>query len=260
VESIDIWGFDNGQRFVCYAGIGIDAEIISFIDRHRGAMPGWKEARRFMLRLLYGAAAARYAACRIIKRKRKQGNIDFYIKGDFVKSVNCARTEAIIITSLDRYAGGGHLSEKACRNDGIFEVYRFAGLSSYIRFLVKSRVGGRFMPEPEFSADRAVFSADSTMNLQMDGEPYTISPFPGTCAISLQRAIPVLIPPHDLAARERIRRKIPGQQEVKAEVSPIMPGAASGSRSSQCLSIPTDTDFRKQVIKPIDYDTDKNQI
>lgn len=230
VESIDIWGFNNGPRFVCYAGIGIDADIISFIDRYRGSIPGsaqWKNWRRFMIRLLYCAATFKYTAYNLIKRKKRKGCIEFYLKGDLVKSIEHERAEGIIITSLDSYAGGGHLWGKACRHDGVFEVYRFTHLSSYIKFLLKSRMGDRFRPEPELRADRAVFLSMPALQVQIDGEPYTISPAGRISTISLQRAIPVLIPPHDLMAREKIRRKSMSKQEVKAEMSPMMPGTAA---------------------------------
>lgn len=239
VESIDIWGFDNGPRFLCYAGIGIDAEIISFIDRYRGGIPDstkWRAGRRLVIRLLYCAAAVKYAASGLAKRKKQEGRIEFYLKGDLVKSVDCKRTEGLIITSLDRYAGGGHLSETACRNDGIFEVYRFPSLNSYMKFLIKSRMGGRFKPEPELKADRADFSSVSALPVQVDGEPYIISHARRISTISLQRAIPVFIPPPDLAAREKVRRKSLEKQGVKARISPMMPGAATGSHMERPAS------------------------
>ncbi len=229
VESLDVWGFDSGPRFVCYSGIGLDARIISSIDRHRTSIPGitkWQAGTRYMMKILYCAAAVKHVLSELIHGRPQQGTIRFYRRGKEVKSVKCDRTEVLIMASIDSYAGGGHLSESASRSDGIFEVYCFPFLYSYINFIIKSRVGKKFTPQPSFLADRAEFVTGTSVALQLDGEPASIPHSHGTQTVSLQRVIPILIPPDDLAAREKIRRKSIADTRIKGEI--IIPGAAAG--------------------------------
>ena len=232
-ESIDIWGIGSDYRFLCYAGIGLDARIISFVDRHRDAFPlphKLEAQRRFITRIVYGAAALRHLTSELVKGRKQRGRMDFSIRGEHVESVDLHATEVLLIASIDSYAGGGCLYKKASRSDGIFEVYRFPSLMSYIKFLFKTRLGRKFTPEPSFRADNAILPGNSTLNMQLDGEPVEVTTTSGSRTLSLHRVIPILIPPDDLAARARIRKKSPSEKEVKAEISPVIPGAASASQ------------------------------
>ncbi len=233
-ESLDIWGFDNGPRFTCYAGVGLDAEIISFIDRHRSAIPGAGAlpcVRRFMLRMLYIAAAARCTAGHLPDSGQRQGEITFSLKNQQVKTIKCRRNEVVVMASVDSYGGGGRLWAGMRRDDGKFEVYIFPALASFLKFIIQSHIGGRFRPRPSFQADSARFSRAAGSPVQMDGEACGI-PGGKEAEISLQRAIPILIPPADLAARDRVRITAEKITEVNAEVSRVVPGTASASKTA----------------------------
>jgi len=232
-ESIDVWGIGSEYRFLCYAGTGLDARIISFVDRHRAMFPAtkrWELQRRFMTRLVYAAAAARHLSSELVKGRKQRGRMDFSLRGKHIDSVDLHATEVLLMASIDSYAGGGRLSRKASRSDGILEVYRFPSLLSYIKFLFKSRLGEKFRPEPDFRADCATLPDKRTLNMQLDGEPAKITSTSGNRTLSLHRVIPILIPPDDLAARARIRRQSRAEKEIKGKISPVLPGAASDNQ------------------------------
>ena len=233
-ESLDIWGFDNGPRFTCYAGVGLDAGIISFIDRHRSAIPApgaFPSLRRVMLRIMYIAAAARCTAGNLLGSSPQRGEIAFSLKKTSVKRIKCARNEVVVMASVDSYGGGGRLWTGTRRDDGKFEVYIFPTLISFLKFMIQSHIGGKFRPKPSFQADSARFIKAEGSPVQMDGEACSI-PEGNEPRIALQRVIPILIPPDDLAARDRVRRPQEEGKEINAEVSTAVPGAASAGRTT----------------------------
>ena len=232
-ESIDVWGIGPHHRFLCYAGTGLDARIISSVGRHRGAIPEgikWETGRRFLTRVIYAVAAARHLISELIKGRKQRGTMHFSLKGEPVESVDLKATEELLMASIDSYAGGGCLNKKASRCDGIFEVYRLSSPAAYLKFLIRSRLGGKFTPKPDFQADCATLPEGRTIHMQIDGEPVEVSADKGNREVSLQRVIPILIPPDDLAARARIRKKSTAEEELKASISPVLPGAAAGKQ------------------------------
>ncbi len=230
-EPIDVWGVGQTHRFICYAGTGLDAKIISFVHRYRKPLQqtmSWHAGRRLMTKLLYVGAAARYATIDLVHaHDTAHGTVEFFLGNRLVEKIDYGKDRVVLMASIDSYAGGGRLSENASRNDGIFEVYRFPSLSSYLRFLIKSRLGGKFRPEPAFRADRARLPRSGKIEMQIDGEPTDIPTGTDNRTISLLRVIPVLIPPEDFGAREKIRKKSPAEQKVKPGISPALPGAAA---------------------------------
>ncbi len=241
-ESIDIWDAGGTYRFICYAGIGLDARIVDFIARHRGAIPEfikWHAVRRCMLRLLYAAGALRYAAADIGSGSPAPVPMEFYRNGVRIKKFTVSSSEMIIIASIDRYGGGGRLWHRARRDDGIFEVYRFSSIGSYLTFLTKSRIGGKFTPEPAFQADALSIPEGTKLQMQCDGEPALLQSGNTENFISLYRAIPVLIPPVDFGARERIRKTISAGKTIEAEVPTAIPGAATIKERALCKNSET---------------------
>ncbi len=234
-ESIDVWSAGRTNRFICYAGIGIDASIIDFISRHRYTYTPplrWHGARRLMTRLLYIAAAFRFAVSGTKTHYNDSIKMEFFLKGQGIRSLDASQAQMVVIASIDRYGGGGHLSSKANRGDGIFEVYAFHSLQRYISFVLKSRIGSKFAPDPDFRADKLDVYKKKKLLVQLDGEPAVLESDGTKSSICIHRAIPVLIPPDDLAARERIRKPFHAKQKVKAEVSPAIPGAAAIKHST----------------------------
>jgi len=170
----------NGESFLLWAGLGLDAEVVNSIEpRER-----WEKA----------FATAHYATLAVWNSLGWDGT-DLHVRAPDVEIEG--RFMIAIASNIRAYAGGLlELAPEARIDDGMLDFWLFAGTS--VRDVIQHFVQiwrGTHVDAPgivHFQASEATFEVDEALHMQFDGEPRRIhSPLKFSVR---KRALRVLVP------------------------------------------------------------------
>lgn len=178
VRAVDV-GLANNRYFLCWAGIGLDAQVTSEMEprpRHTkqlGMLP--------------------YIVATFLVARDFQGvRTRVYLDGSIVRG----RTILILASNIQQYGGQLHISREARIDDGLLDVFVFKGLGfSYSLRHVVTMLSRRYLQDPHIvhrQARRINVLTEWAVPVQVDGDPI------GTTPVTLQvvpRALRVLVPP-----------------------------------------------------------------
>jgi diacylglycerol kinase (ATP) len=169
----------NGRYFLCWAGIGLDAQVTAKME------PRQRHTKRL--------GALPYAIAAVLVARDFQGvRTRVSLDGSTVRS----RTLLILVSNIQQYVGILPLAREARVDDGLFDVFIFKGLGfQYIvRHLLKI-ISQRHLQDPRIvhrQARQIEVWTDQATPVQVDGEPI------GTTPVKLKvlpLALRVLVPP-----------------------------------------------------------------
>ena len=183
VCKIDV-GFCNGQPFVLWAGIGLDAMTIHRIEPR--------------VRLEKFFAVPEYAAATIINATQWRGvNMRIWADGQQVQG----NYVLAVVNNIRHYMGGlANLSPDAYIDDGLLDLWLFAGdsLADALRHAFDLWMGRHVDSDAaqRIPARQVKLEGDQPFAVQTDGEP--VETTPQATIIVQPRALKVLIPPQAL--------------------------------------------------------------
>jgi len=112
VQAVDV-GMLNGQAFMLWAGVGLDAEVVRQMESNRD------DVRQFSI--------LKYAQT-VLKNIQSWEGIDLEIKIDDQKIEG--RYIFAVVSNIRKYAGGlSEISPAACLDDGLMDLWLFDGNS-----------------------------------------------------------------------------------------------------------------------------------
>ncbi|MDY7078844.1 MAG: diacylglycerol kinase family lipid kinase [Chloroflexota bacterium] len=178
IRLVDV-GQVNDQYFLCWAGIGLDAQVTTEME------PRQRRTKRLGV-LPYAIAAVLVA--RDFQGVRTRVSLD----GNIVRS----NTLLILVSNIQQYAGILNVAREARMDDGLLDVFIFKGLGfSYaVRHLLKI-ISQRYLQDPHVvhrQARRIEVWTEEAVPVQADGDPIGATP------ITLQvvpHALRILVPP-----------------------------------------------------------------
>jgi diacylglycerol kinase (ATP) len=175
---IDV-GKVNDHHFLCWAGIGLDAQVATELEprprhtKHLGMLP-------------YIIAA--FMIARDFQGVRTRVQLD--------NSIVRGRTLLIVASNIQQYAGQLHIVPQARLDDGLLDVSIFKGLGfPYALRHLLTMLSRRSLQDPRIVYRQARYieiQTDPPIPVQVDGDPV------GTTPVTLQavpRALRVLVPP-----------------------------------------------------------------
>jgi YegS/Rv2252/BmrU family lipid kinase len=178
IRSVDV-GHANGRHFLCWAGIGLDAQVTAELEprprhtKHLGVLP-------------YIVASV------LVAREFKGVRTRVYLDGSLVRG----RTLLILASNIQQYGGLLHVSQEARMDDGLLDVFVFKGLGfPYAMNHMLKMLSRRCLQDPRIvhrQARRIEVLTEWAIPVQVDGDPI------GTTPITLKvvpRALRVLVPP-----------------------------------------------------------------
>lgn len=177
VRSIDV-GRVNGQYFLCWAGIGLDAQVTTEME------PRPRHAKHLGT-LSYIIAAV------MVARDFKGVRSRIYLDGHVVRG----RTILILVSNIQQYGGLLHVSQQARIDDGLLDVFVFKGLGfSYTLRHLMTMLSRRCLQDPRIvhrQARHIKVLTEWAVPVQVDGD--TIGTTPLTLSVA-PRALRVLVP------------------------------------------------------------------
>lgn len=181
VQRVDL-GIANGREFLCWAGLGLDAEIATQIE------PRPRHIKR--LRMLP------YVVTGLSIASEFRG-----VRSNIVIEGKTFRTRALmaVASNIQLYAAFFQIAPQAKMDDGLLDVFVFKGLSvAYtIRYLVQS-LAGRHLRSPDVMhalAGKMTAETSPAVAVHLDGEPYGCTPVEvGVRAGALRLLVPPLAP------------------------------------------------------------------
>ncbi len=162
VQRVDV-GVADQRRFLCWAGIGLDAEIAAQMEprpRHTkrlGALP-------------YAIAAVSVAsAFRGVRTKITVGGRRY-----------TSRALLVLVSNIQLYAAFFSIARHARMDDGLMDIFIFKGLGwTYaLRHLVRV-TSGRYLSDPEvvqILANHLVIETTPAVAVHLDGDPFRQTP------------------------------------------------------------------------------------
>jgi diacylglycerol kinase (ATP) len=179
VDVGQVVGQGNDRYFLCWAGIGLDAQVTTRMEprpRHTkrlGALP-------------YAIAAVLVA--RDFRGVRSRIRLD----GRLVRG----RTLLILVSNIQQYGGVFNVAREARMDDGLLDVFVFKGLGfSYAVGHVLKIITQRHLQDPRVvhrQARRVNVHTEWAVPVQMDGDPIGATP---TTLRVVPRALRILVPP-----------------------------------------------------------------
>lgn len=179
IRQIDV-GRVNERYFLCWAGIGLDAQITTEMEprprhtKHLGIIP-YIIAGLLVARDFQGV------------RTRVQLD-DQVVRG---------RTLLILASNIQQYAGQLHVAPQARLDDGLLDVFVFKGLGfPYALRHLFTMLNRRWLQDPRIvhrQARHIKIQTDRPIPVQVDGDPAGTTT-PVTLQV-LPRALRVLVPP-----------------------------------------------------------------
>jgi diacylglycerol kinase (ATP) len=179
IRQIDV-GKVNERYFLCWAGIGLDAQITTEMEprprhtKHLGIIPY----------IIAGVLVARD-----FQGVRTRVQLD--------DKVVRGRTLLILASNIQQYAGQLHVAPQARLDDGLLDVFVFKGLGfSYALRHLFTMLNRRWLQDPRIVHRQARFikiQTDRPIPVQVDGDPVG-----ATTPVTLQVtpcALRVLVPP-----------------------------------------------------------------
>ena len=177
-RSIDL-GQVNDRHFLCWAGIGLDAQVTSELeprDRHTkrlGVLP--------------------YALATVLVARDFQGvRTRVFLDGAVVRG----RSLLVLVSNIQQYAAYFNIAQEARLDDGLLDVFIFKGFG--LRYVVRHIVriaSNRHLQNPQVvhrQAREVRVIADQETPVQVDGDPAGMTPVSITV---VPRALRVLVPP-----------------------------------------------------------------
>lgn len=179
IHRIDV-GKVNERYFLCWAGIGLDAQITTEMEprprhtKHLGIIPY----------IIAGLLVARD-----FQGVRTRAQLD--------DKVVRGRTLLILASNIQQYAGQLHVAPQARLDDGLLDVFVFKGLGfPYALRHLFTMLNRRWLQDPRIVHRQARYvkiQTDRPIPMQVDGDPVG-----STTPVTLQvipRALQVLVPP-----------------------------------------------------------------
>jgi len=178
IRSVDV-GRVNDRYFLCWAGIGLDAQVTSELE------PRPRHTKRLGM-LPYVVAAVTVA--RDFQGVRTRVSLD----GSIVRG----RTLLILASNIQQYAGLLHVSREARIDDGLLDVFVFKGLGfPYAVSHMLKMLSRRCLEDPRIvhgQARRIEILTEWAVPVQVDGDPIGTTP---VVLRAVPRALRVLVPP-----------------------------------------------------------------
>ncbi len=178
-RTIDV-GQVNGRYFLCWAGIGLDAQVTSELEprqrytKHLGMLP-------YAIAVLLVARDFHGVRSRI------------YLDGSVVRG----HTLLILASNIQQYGGQLHVASEARIDDGLLDVFVFKGLGfSYVLRHVMRMASRRYLQDPQIvhrQARQIEVLTEWAIPVQVDGDPI------GTTPVAIKvvpQALRVLVPPN----------------------------------------------------------------
>ena len=179
IQRVDM-GVINERRFVCWAGLGLDAEIAAQMEPRPRHM---KRLRTLPYIITGFAVASEYRGVRS----------HFLIEDRTFRT----RTLLAVVSNIQLYAAFFQIAPHARMDDGLLDIFVFKGLGfSYaLRFAMQS-ITGRHLDSPHVMhalASRMEVETTPHVAVHLDGDPYGCTPATfGIHPLSLR----LLVPPH----------------------------------------------------------------
>ena len=178
IRPVDV-GRVNGRYFLCWAGIGLDAQVTTEMEPRR------RSTKR--LGALPYAIAAVLVACDF-----RGVYTRIWLDGEIVRG----RALLILVANIQQYTMF-NVAREARIDDGLFDVFLFKGLGiSYAAGHLLKIISQRYLRDPEVvhrQARRVEIRSQETLPVQVDGDP--IGATPVTLEI-VPCALRVLVPPN----------------------------------------------------------------
>ncbi len=179
IQRVDV-GIADGRRFLCWAGIGLDAEVTAQME------PRPRYAKQMRL-LPYIIAAVTVAS--------EFKGIPTHARIDGRK----VRTHAVMFlaSNIQLYGTFPKMARNARMDDGLLEVLIFKGMGmGYVLEHVLRIFSGRHLNDPKViyrPARQIIIETSPPTAVQLDGEPYGQTP----SHIQVEpAALRLLVPPH----------------------------------------------------------------
>ncbi len=159
IREVDL-GVCNGRSFLLWAGMGLDGKVVNSI----GLRQPW--SRAFVV--------AQHTILTVWEAMGWSG-IDLQVEA--LNQRWNGRFVVAVVSNIRAYAGGLlELSPEAKVDDGLLEFWLLKGSSvrDVVGWVVEILLG-QHVDDPNvihFKADRAVFTADQPLPMQLDGEPH----------------------------------------------------------------------------------------
>lgn len=178
IRSVDV-GQVNDRYFLCWAGIGLDAQITTEME------PRQRRTKRLGV-LPYAIAAV------MVARDFQGVRTRVSLNGSVVRG----RTLLILVSNIQQYIGMLHVAREARMDDGLLDVFVFKGLGFQyaVRHLLKI-ISRRYLQDPRIvhrQARHIEVWTEWAIPVQVDGDPI------GTTPVTLKvvpGALRVLVPP-----------------------------------------------------------------
>ncbi len=179
VQCVDV-GVTNGRRFLCWAGLGLDAEITAQMEPRP---KGMKHFRTLPYIITGVTVASEYRGVRT----------RFVIEDRTFRT----RTLFAVATNIQLYASFFNIAPHARMDDGLLDIFVFRGVGfAYtLRALVQS-LRGRHLNDPHVMhalASKMEVETATPVAVHLDGDPFGSTP----ASFSLQPlSLRLLIPPN----------------------------------------------------------------
>jgi YegS/Rv2252/BmrU family lipid kinase len=178
IQRVDL-GLADERRFICWAGLGLDAEIAAQVE------PRPRHLKRL------GTLPYIIAAFTVASEFRGVRSTITIEDRDF-------RTRALLVvaSNIQLYAAFFHIAPHARMDDGLLDLFVFKGLGlSYaLKYLFQS-IGGRHLRSPDVMhalAAKVAVETSPSVAVHLDGDPHGSTP----TEIGLQAgALRLLVPP-----------------------------------------------------------------
>jgi YegS/Rv2252/BmrU family lipid kinase len=178
IHSIDV-GQANGRYFLCWAGIGLDAQITAEIEPRPKYSKHW------------GTLAYIIAAFMVAREFR-----GVHTRVELDGKVTRGRTLLVLASNIQEYAGGLHIINQARVDDGLLDICICKGLGfSYALRHAYTMLSRRSFQDPKIvhrQARSITVRTEKPVPLQVDGDPADTTPI--TIKV-VPRALRVLVPP-----------------------------------------------------------------
>ncbi|NLE44103.1 MAG: diacylglycerol kinase family lipid kinase [Chloroflexi bacterium] len=178
VRDVDV-GEANGRYFLCWAGIGLDAQVTVEME------PRPRHAKRLGM-LPYVVAAVLVA--RDFKGFRTWVSLD----GRVVRG----RSLLVLVSNIQQYCGSFNVAPDGRIDDGLLDVFVFRGLGfKYVVHHMMTLLSRRHLQDPRIvhrQVRHVEVRTETKMPVQMDGDP--ISGTPVSIRV-IPRGLHLLVPP-----------------------------------------------------------------
>jgi diacylglycerol kinase (ATP) len=177
-RKIDL-GCVDGHHFLCWAGIGLDAEVT------KGLEPRDRHTKRL--------GVIPYAVATVLVARHFQGFRTWVqVDGHTVRG----RALMVLVSNIRQYAGYFNIATQARIDDGLLDVFIFKGMGFpyAIRHLL-TVIGRRHLSDPSVvhrQARTVSITTETLAQVQVDGDPVGVTPV--EIAV-VPRALTVLAPP-----------------------------------------------------------------